>query len=136
VEKSLVIAVDFDGTIAEHRFPEIGPWVPGAKEWLLRFQELGAKLLLWTMRSSTDGNGDVLNQAVEFCREHGVEFAGHNVNPEQDWSSSPKAYAHVYIDDAAFGCPLVFPGKERPYVDWSVVGPGVEELILAYSKRW
>jgi len=47
----MYICIDFDGTIVDHRFPEIGPPVPGAVEWMLRFQEAGAKLILFTMRS-------------------------------------------------------------------------------------
>lgn len=132
--KRFVIAIDFDGTISEHQFPAIGPPVPGAIEWMQKFQELGASLLLWTMRSDGQDVGDVLTRAIEFCRSRGVEFDGHNVNPDQHtWTSSPKMYAQVYIDDNAFGCPLLANPREggRPYVDWSVVGPAVEAMILA-----
>jgi hypothetical protein len=135
---SKIIAIDFDGTIADHRFPEIGKPVPGAFKWMKRLQAAGAKLILFTMRSDHRGEpsaefpdvagGDYLTQAVEFCRKHGVEFWGINTNPEQQsWTRSPKAYAHTYVDDAAFGCPL----KEnpsaggRPFVDWEAVGPGL-----------
>ncbi len=132
-----VVCVDFDGTIAEHEFPDVGAAVPGAFEWLRRWQEAGAKLILWTMRS--DGrtgtgreNGPVLTDAVEFCRANGVEFWGVNQNPTQaSWTTSPKAYAHVYVDDMAAGCPLRESRKSgnRPVVDWSVVGPAVLALI-------
>ena len=78
------------------------------------------------------GERRFLSEAVEFCRQHGVEFDALNRNPQQDeWTSSPKAYAHVYIDDAAFGCPLKPPvNGGRPTVDWSIVGPSVMELII------
>lgn len=133
----MIIAIDFDGTIAEHEFPDIGAPVPGAFEWMRRWQEAGAKLLLWTMRS--DGrtgtgreNGPVLTQAVEFCRANGIEFWGVNGNPSQgSWTSSPKAYANLYVDDAAYGCPLRESRKSgnRPMVDWDAVGPAVLEMI-------
>jgi len=98
-----IIAVDFDGTLVTHKFPEIGDEVPGAFEWLKHFQAAGAKLILWTIRSST-----YQEDAIRYCLLHGVEFWAVNANPWQEtWSRSPKAYAHVYIDDAAFGCPLV-----------------------------
>lgn len=135
----MIIAIDFDGTIAEHEFPEIGAAVPGAFEWMKKWQEAGAKLILWTMRSdgrSADGkkeNGPVLTDAVEFCRKNGIEFFGVNVNPGQaSWTGSPKAYAHVYVDDAAYGCPLRHSGKfgSRPMVDWSKVGPQIHALLL------
>jgi hypothetical protein len=132
---SLTIAVDFDGTIADHAYPDIGKPVPGAFKWLKAFRKKGAQLILWTMRSDGQESGDVLAQAVEFCREHGVEFWGVNQNPRQEWSKSPKAYAHVYIDDAAFGCPLIENKRMggRPMVDWDVVGPAVMAMIEAHK---
>jgi hypothetical protein len=128
----MIIAVDFDGTIVDHAYPDIGKPVPGAIKWLRRWQELGAKLILWTMRSDGQHCGDVLTQALEFCRSHGIEFYGVNSNPDQDWSSSPKAYAHVYVDDAAFGCPLAENPRlgGRMYVDWDIAGPEIESMLL------
>lgn len=120
-----IIAVDFDGTLVKHEFPEIGDEVPGAFTWLRNFQEQDVRLILWTMRAI---HYEVA--AVNFCRERGVEFWGVNINPEQSsWTTSPKAYAQVYIDDAAFGCPLVQPPNGRPYADWSVIGPAVMKWI-------
>jgi hypothetical protein len=136
----ITIAIDFDGTLVDHVFPEIGEPVQGAFDWLKRFKEAGAYLILYTMRADERGAKSVamfpgerkfLSEAVEFCRGQGVEFDALNRNPTQDeWTSSPKAYAHVYIDDAAFGCPLTPPlNGGRPTVDWSVVGPAVMELV-------
>jgi len=138
----LIIAIDFDGTIVDHRFPDIGMPVPGAIEWMKRFQAAGAKLILFTMRSdlrseamSDEGHKadrPYLTEAVEYCRAHGVEFWGVNENPEQgSWTLSPKPYAHVYIDDAAFGCPLRESPRMggRPMVDWSAVGPAVMKML-------
>lgn len=136
----MIIAIDFDGTLVDHVFPEIGKPVPGAFEWLKRFKEAGAFLILYTMRADERGGKSIekfpgerrfLTEAVEFCRAQGVEFDALNRNPQQDeWTSSPKAYAHIYIDDAAFGCPLTPPTNGgRPCVDWSIVGPAVMEMI-------
>lgn len=132
----MYIAIDFDGTIAEHEYPDIGAPVPGAFAYLKQFQEAGAKLILWTMRGNSK-DGKTLDQAVDFCRENGVEFFGVNYNPTQNaWTDSRKAYAQLYIDDAAFGCPTResprFGG--RPFVDWDVVGPAVLKIIKD-SKR-
>lgn len=131
----MTIAVDFDGTIADHRYPEIGAEVPGAIPALKAFCEAGAKLILWTMRSGSrdevEGR-DCLSEAVEWCRVRGVEFDGLNANPTQGtWTHSPKVYANVYIDDAAFGCPLRENPRMggRPFVDWSIVGPAVLAMI-------
>lgn len=130
------IAVDFDGTIVEHEFPRIGKPVPGAFEWMKKWQDAGAKLILWTMRCNgidVDKHGNPVSQttlsdAVEFCYQNGIEFDGVNEGlGDREWTNSPKAHAHIYVDDAAFGCPLINTGTEesRPYVDWNVVGPKV-----------
>lgn len=64
-----------------------------------------------------------LQEAVEFMKFNGIILYGVNHNPTQDsWTSSPKAYAHFYIDDAAIGCPLIYPKNgDRPYVNWHAV---------------
>lgn len=131
----MIIAVDFDGTLVDHVFPEIGQPVPGAFKWLKQFQGAGAKLILWTMRCDEEDSfvdAHYLQKAIEFCGEQGVEFWAVNCNPEQStWSTSPKAYAHIYIDDASFGCPLAPSPREggRPVADWSRIGPEVLSLI-------
>ncbi|MFA7662899.1 MAG: hypothetical protein WCX88_03205 [Patescibacteria group bacterium] len=131
------VAVDFDGTLVRHKYPDIGSIVSGAFQWLLRWQQAGAKLILWTMRHDSEQAGPVLTDAVEFCRMQGIEFDGVNAGPgDRAWTGSPKAYAHCYVDDAGFGCPLITPmNGDRPYVNWSVVGPAVLDLIVQHNKE-
>lgn len=132
------VAIDFDGTIADHVFPEIGAPVPGAFEWMRKFQEQNAQLILWTMRADSHGC-EVLSEALDFCHSNGIRFFGINENPSQsEWTASPKAYAHVYIDDMAFGCPLIEnpKGWGRPMVDWQAVGPGVSNMISSFYKDY
>jgi hypothetical protein len=113
----LLIGIDFDGTIVKHMFPAIGDPVEGALEKLKNWQEKGHKLILWTMRS-----GNTLDEAVDYLTRNGITLFGINENPTQkEWTSSPKAYCQVYVDDAAYGCPLIYPKDERPYVDWSKI---------------
>lgn len=128
----MIICVDFDGTIVDHRFPGIGEPVPEAIKWLTRLQGSGARIILYTMRSDNMADGDLLSQAVDYLEERGVELYGVNCNPEQEsWTMSPKVFGHVYVDDAAFGCPLVqLKSFSRPCVDWDVVGPELERIIL------
>ena len=117
------IAVDFDGTLVDHRYPDIGAENPYAFQWLKRYQEAGAVLILWTMRS----NGE-LQEAVDYCKARGLVFDGINEGPgDRSWTNSPKVYAKIYIDDAAFGCPLTAGPRSdsRPWVDWVTVGPRV-----------
>ena len=112
------IAVDFDGTIVEHRFPLIGPANPGALAYLRKWRGMGVKLILWTMRDR-----HYLEEAVNWCKQMGLEFDAVNegIN-DRDWTTSNKAYADMYIDDMAVGCPLIESGM----VDWTRVGPIVE----------
>lgn len=125
----MLIAIDFDDTICTNTaFPEVGDPIPMAVEYLLQFEEAGARLILWTMRSN-----EALDAAVNYLRQVQVPFWGYNDNPEQySWTDSPKVYAHLYIDDAGFGMPLTtFNGLE--VVDWSKVGPAVLSKIHTYD---
>jgi len=126
------VCVDFDGTVVDHAFPDIGRPVPQALPWLKLYATRGASIILHTVRSNTGAHGDALTQAVSYLQKNNVPLFGVNENPDQkEWSLSPKPYGHVYIDDAAVGCPLVHPdGFARPCVDWSVVGPTVLGLLL------
>jgi hypothetical protein len=128
----MYICIDFDGTIVDHRYPQIGEPVPGAIKWLKILQGYGARFILYTMRSDQPGSA-LLSDAVRYLQAEGVVLYGINRNPEQDaWTASPKAYGELYIDDAAFGCPLMFPkGFARPCVDWKKVGPHVEHMLLS-----
>lgn len=129
----MYICVDFDGTLVDHRYPDIGEPAPDAIKWLKRLQKLGARLILFTMRSDTNEGGPLLQDAVQYLCKNGVKLYGINRNPDQDdWTKSPKAYGDVYVDDAAFGCPLIQPkGFARPCVDWKIVGPQLEHILLA-----
>lgn len=127
----MFICIDFDGTIVDHCYPEIGAEAPGALYWLRRLQDQGARLILFTMRSDSGIGGSMLSDAVEFLQRNGIELYGVNRNPDQaGWTESPKAYGDVYVDDAAFGCPLIRPeGFRRPCVDWEKVGPALLERL-------
>lgn len=93
----MIIAVDFDGTIVEHRYPEIGRIMPDSFKVLKKLKADGHILILWTYRS-----GDELQKAVRFCKKHGVEFYAVNNNSNDevfDMTYSRKIYADLYIDD-------------------------------------
>jgi hypothetical protein len=113
----MIIAIDFDGTLVEHRYPKIGEEVPHAVRVCRRLIVAGHQLILWTMR-----DGQKLIEAERWCEEHNITLWALNKNPQQEiWSQSPKAYAQLYIDDAAINCPLTYPLDARPYVDWEAV---------------
>ncbi|NBC82442.1 MAG: hydrolase [Bacteroidetes bacterium] len=100
------IAVDFDGTIVEHRYPAIGEEKLFAFETLKQLQKQGHQLLLWTFRA-----GKELDEAVEYCKEKGLEFYSVNKSyPEEVFDESKisrKIDADVFIDDRNIGG---FPG--------------------------
>jgi hydroxymethylpyrimidine pyrophosphatase-like HAD family hydrolase len=130
------VAIDFDGTIAKHEYPDIGEEVPDAFRVMKILKRLGYGLILYTMRSDTEQEGkphrSTLTEAAEFCKERGIEFDWINENPEQlNWTDSKKIYASHYIDDNAIGCPLIYPEEGRPYVDWNEV----EILFLQKVSR-
>ena len=98
----LTIAVDFDGTIVEHAYPKIGREIPFAISTLRKLQdEDGCRIVLWTVRS-----GPLLDEAVAFCRQRGLEFYAVNAEfPEEDRldDGRRKIAADVYIDDRNLG---------------------------------
>lgn len=134
----MYICIDFDGTCVSHEFPNIGKDI-GAIPVLKKIIANGHRLILFTMRSdieivtSDDYNihkkgGQYLTDALIWFNENRIPLYGINSNPTQgSWTKSPKAYGHLYIDDAALGCPLVCNPEisERPFVDWVKV-----ELLL------
>jgi hypothetical protein len=111
------IAVDFDGTIVEHAYPQIGKEKLFAFQTLKELEKLGAMLILWTFRT-----GKELDEAVEYCRKNGIEFYAVNKNyPEEifDEKVSRKIDADIFIDDKNIGG---FPG-------WS----GVWQILIPYE---
>ena len=100
---NMIIAIDFDGTIVEHRYPEIGREIPFATETLKKLIEEHHQLILWSVRE-----GRLLDEAVEWCRQRGVEFYAVNKDfPEEDTEKnrhySRKLKADLFIDDRNLG---------------------------------
>jgi hypothetical protein len=126
------IAVDFDGTCVTHAFPQVGKEI-GSVPVLKELVANGHKVYLFTMRSDFKGSASpeeievsdhYLQDAVEWFKSNDIPLSGINENPEQkSWTSSPKVYADLYIDDAALGVPLIldFSLSNRPFVNWSAV---------------
>lgn len=96
----MIIAVDFDGTLCENQWPDIGPPREGVVKYILQRQQNGAKLILWTNRA-----GKRLEEAVAWCRDHGITFDAVNGNlpemVEKFGGDSRKVFADEYIDDKA-----------------------------------
>ena len=107
--ESKVIAVDFDGTIVEDRYPKIGKEKPFAFQTLRILQQEGYRLILWTVRS-----GERLEEAVAFCKKNGVEFYAVNASfpNEEVGNNSRKVNAEIFVDDRNVGG---FPGWGEVY---------------------
>lgn len=117
----MVIAVDFDGTIVEHRYPEIGPELPFATETLKMLIKDHHRLILWSVRE-----GKLLDDAINWCRERGVEFYAINRDyPEEEKGKnqffSRKLKADIWIDDRNLG----------GLPDWGTI-----YRMITYNKTW
>lgn len=116
----MIIAVDFDGTIVEHRYPEIGKEIPFATSTLRALIEQRHQIILWTVR-----RGELLKEAVEWCKEHGVEFYAVNKNfPEENVDNNGgycKINAELFIDDRNLG----------GLPDWGTI-----YKVITEGKKW
>lgn len=136
------IILDFDGTCVTHDFPNIGKDI-GAVPVLKKLIKNGHNLILFTMRSnisnphSDDSNiilksGDFLTDAVMWFVKNDIPLYGIQKNPTQHtWTTSPKAYGQLIIDDIGLGCPLKFDKNLslRPFVDWVEVEKMLKPLF-------
>ncbi len=99
----MIIAIDFDGTIVEHRYPKIGDEIPFATDTLKMLIKDGHRLILWSVRED-----DLLQEAVDWCHARGVDFWAINKDyPEEEKEKnnhfSRKIKADMFIDDRNFG---------------------------------
>ena len=97
----MTIAVDFDGTIVEHKYPEIGKEKPFAIQTLRTLQQEGNRIILFTSRE-----GELLDDAVAYCHKKGLDFFAVNSNQPADAlfpRQTSKVIADVYIDDKNLG---------------------------------
>lgn len=135
----MIIAVDFDGTIVEHKYPNIGAEIPFAFETLKMLQEKGHQLILWTYRCGTE-----LDEAVAYCKKNDLEFYAINKNyPEEifDDTISRKIIADIYIDDRNIGglpdwgeiYARIMGVEEHPYLqDSQTKAKGINKLLKKY----
>lgn len=148
-----VIAVDFDGTMVEHQYPDIGKEIPGAVQVLQALANEGHRIILYTMRDNINKVPEwpepynckeaptVIEVAKNWCKEHYIPIFAVNDNPRCTFSKSRKVYADIYIDDAALGCPLVSHIDNRGFtygksmVDWYMVEGMLVERGLLPKRR-
>lgn len=123
----MIIAVDFDGTIVENRYPRIGKEISFAIETLKALNKQGHQLILWSVR-----NGKQLEEAVAFCEERGVEFYAVNKSyPEEiyDETLSRKINADIFIDDRNVG------GMQSWGVIYQMICPEESNITRPNNKK-
>ena len=136
----MIIAVDFDGTIVEHRYPRIGEEIPFAIDTLELLQQEKHRLILWSVREGT-----LLEEAVEWCKARGLEFYAVNKDyPEEQKSHqgfSRKLKADLFIDDRNLGglpdWGLIYEmiKKKKTFADIYSQNDN-EQQPLKKKKRW
>ncbi len=127
----MIIAVDFDGTIVEHRYPAIGKEKLFAFDTLESLQKQGHQLILWTFRS-----GKQLDEAVVFCKERGLEFYAVNRSyPEEEFNKdiSRKVNADIFIDDRNLGG-FIGWGEVWQIINKDAPGREIEKFMATYKK--
>jgi len=113
------IALDFDGTVVERgSYPKIGEDL-GAIPTLLRIQELGAKIFLWTCRGQKE-----LAEAEQYLEQRGI-----NLHAPEYLQGAAKPVADLYIDDRGLGAPLTVYG-----LDWKAVSPRLIEAMESLRR--
>lgn len=129
-DKPLIsIAIDFDGTVVKHKYPQIGDENDNCSNILKRWiEKYNVGLILDTMRG-----GHLLDEAVNWFEERGVKLYGVAEHPTQKtWTQSTKAYGQFSIDDRNVGCPLIQEEGCRDRVDWGkiveIFEPKLEKL--------
>ena len=132
--KEYSIVLDFDGTVVKHAYPAVGEDI-GAEPVLKRLVANGCRLILSTMRSRNSSGVDTLQPALDWFEKRGIPLYGVNENPSQkEWTSSPKVYGDVYIDDAALCAPLTADDKGSVFIDWSLAAAELYCLGLLTKK--
>lgn len=117
--KNLIIAIDFDGTIVEDAYPNIGKPMIFAFETMKKLQSEGHRLILWTYRTDKK-----LQEAVDFCKQQGLEFYAINKSyPEEEFDGkiSRKINATFFVDDRNIG----------GFIGWTAV----HKLLLNYEPE-
>ena len=117
--KHLIIAIDFDGTIVEDAYPNIGKPMIFAFETMKKLQSEGHRLILWTYRTDKK-----LQEAVNFCKQQGLEFYAINKSyPEEEFDGkiSRKINATFFVDDRNIG----------GFIGWTAI----HKLLLNYEPE-
>lgn len=122
----MIIAIDFDGTIVEDRYPEIGKLIYGAREVINRLYDEGYEIIIWSCRARV-GKA----RAIEFLAKNGIKYHRFNESSPANLKQynnvdTRKIYADLYIDDK---------GLMKPLPPWSEIYEMVHDRVPTYSDK-
>ena len=130
---SKVIALDFDGTLFENKFPEIGEPRMHVIKKALEEQLNGSDLVLWTCRE-----GKLLDDALVACAEYGLYFSAVNDSTDewkQNFCNDPrKIGATEYWDDRAMN-PDSIDWLMRDQIKLLGIGNVIDIINIAARER-
>lgn len=123
--KPLLVYLDFDGTVVQHRFPAIGEYNHGCQEVLYKLQDAGHQIIINSVRC--DLMDDTLREALEFMttlqtKEPILNHTQEKLEPDHWNLDEPTC---LFIDDIAIGIPVKI-ASGRLYVDWILVDNQLE----------
>jgi hypothetical protein len=129
----MLIYLDFDGTVVEHAYPQIGADNPRALQVIRRLQDAGHQIILNTYRA--DLNDGSLQEAINYLQHPGrnllpiSEHTPLKINPPNwNWEQTVKDNT-LFIDDVSSGTPMI-PNVQLPFgqqVDWKTLESWFEE---------
>lgn len=121
------VMVDFDGTLSEFQYPDIGPPIPGARDFLHELKRMGMFIVIYTARMSPafrtqEERWAMYDSLRNWLRDNEMPF------DEIDFGDEGKRVAMVYVDDrgAAAG----------PDVPWYETLRRVREIKKREDERW
>lgn len=119
--KYKVVAVDFDGTIVESKYPAVGPLIPRAKEVMQKYKNAGGQILIWTCRTDSD-----LDDAVSFLVANDIPFDAVNKHFQWQIDVFHSAFPHCCPDGRKLAADMYIDDKNPGGIDWDLV----EKLLL------
>ena len=118
--KYKTIAVDFDGTIVEDRYPDIGPLIPNARNVLQRYRMAGGKVILWTCRTGQD-----LINALVFLTQNGIAVDAANSHLPENMETFRRRFPHVPdrdVESRKIPADMYIDDRNPGGVDWLIIG--------------
>lgn len=115
----LIIAIDFDGTIVEHIYPQIGKLKHSAKEVINKLFDEGHEIIIWTCRCNAHSEYEDLTDMKYFLQENEIKYTKINSNSDSvPYGCKPKIYSDIYIDD-----------KNLFYIDdWNIIYKEIKRI--------